>query len=126
MHEFAGNWFYEAIIRGLQLCVLRGNRGLGPIQSEVQARSLAERRVKSINLFQEAGRATVRDALEAEESLLAAQNDAISSLVSCQISTLALLKDLELLEVDSDLKIKDNIGAAGIGLQTGKDKDGKD
>lgn len=93
---------------------------------QLQARKLAERRVKSVDLFQEAGRATIRDALEAEESLLAAQNATLSALVSCQISTLQLLQALELLEVDSDLTIKDNIGAAGFGLPIGKDRDGED
>ena len=93
---------------------------------QLQARSLAERRVKSVNLFQEAGRATVRDTIEAEESLLSAQNATLSALVSCQVSTLQLLQALELLEVDSDLKINDNIGEGGLSLPTGKDKDGED
>lgn len=91
-----------------------------------QARNLAERRVRSVNLFQDAGRATVRDALEAEESLLAAQNAALSALVSCQISTLELLKDLEMLDVDSELTIRDNIGDIPVDVPTGKDRDGED
>ena len=104
--------------------VRRRQRALEAYRIQLQARSLAERRVKSVNLFQEAGRATVRDAIEAEESLLSAQNATLSALVSCQVSTLQLLQALELLEVDSDLKINDNIGEGGLSLPTGKDKDG--
>ena len=42
----------------------------------IQAQSVivAERRVRSINMFLEAGRAEVRDLLEAQEALLSAQN----------------------------------------------------
>jgi outer membrane protein TolC len=106
--------------------VRRRQEALEAYMIQIQARSLAERRVKSVNLFQEAGRATVRDALEAQESLLAAQNAALSSLVDCQLLTLALLRDLELLEVDSELKIKDRIGADSIGRPTGRIKHEED
>ncbi len=106
--------------------VRRRKEALEAYRIQLQARELAEKRVKSIKMFQDAGRATVRDALEAEESLLSAQNDALSSLVSCQITTLELLKDLEMLQVDSNLRIEDNIGDSELGLPIGKGEHGED
>lgn len=96
----------------------RRREALEAYRIQVQARELAEKRVKSINLFQEAGRATIRDSLEAEEALLSAQNAALQALVSCQITALQLLKDLEELEVGEDLLIKDKVDPGGAGLES--------
>jgi len=70
---------------------------------KIQAQSVivAEKRVKSSQLFLEAGRAEIRDLLEAQDSLLAAQNGLTSAAVSYRVAELELQRDLGLLEVDA-------------------------
>ena len=62
--------------------------------------ALAERRVESTDLFLKAGKVPIRDLLDAQEDLVAAQDQLVSAVVSYHIATLQLQKDLELLEVD--------------------------
>jgi len=57
---------------------------------------LAERRVESAQLNLEAGRASTRDVLEAQEDLLGARNAASSALTEYVLSGLALYRDMEL------------------------------
>ncbi len=63
---------------------------------------LAQRRVTSTELFLQAGRANVRDLLEAESDLLDARNAYTSALVSYRIAFLSFQRDLGLLEVDEN------------------------
>lgn len=63
---------------------------------------LAERRVEGANLTLEAGRATTRDLLEAQEALREAKNAATAALINYQLARLALFRDLELLRVDQN------------------------
>lgn len=70
------------------------------ITIQYQAVKIAERRVKSTDLFLQAGRADVRDVLESSEALLNAKNALASALVDYRISELELERDLGLLEVD--------------------------
>lgn len=67
---------------------------------QLNAMALAEQRVASIRLKLEAGRTDTRTLLEAERSLLDAQNAVTSALIDYNISRLALLRDLEVLRVD--------------------------
>ncbi len=69
---------------------------------EIQARSVAvaEKRVASTNLFLEAGRAQIRDVLEAQDALVQAQNGLTSAVINYRLAELALQRDLGLLEVD--------------------------
>jgi outer membrane protein TolC len=67
---------------------------------QLSAMALAEQRVASIRLKLEAGRTDTRTLLEAERSLLDAQNAVTSALIDYNISRLALLRDLEVLRVD--------------------------
>jgi outer membrane protein TolC len=60
---------------------------------------LAERRVESAVLNLAAGRASTRDVLEAQESLLSAQNTLASALTDTILAGLFLYRDMELLEV---------------------------
>lgn len=71
---------------------------------QIQAKSVdvAKKRVGSTALFLEAGRAEIRDVLEAQESLLSAQNALTSALVTYRISELQLQSDMGLLKVASD------------------------
>jgi outer membrane protein TolC len=62
--------------------------------------TLAERRIESTRLNFEAGRAETRDLLEAQESLVTAQNSATQALIDYELARLALLRDLEALRID--------------------------
>lgn len=69
---------------------------------KIQTRSVvvAQKRVKSANLFLEAGRAQIRDLLEAQESLLGAQNSLTSAVINYRIAELEVQQDMGLLQVD--------------------------
>lgn len=71
---------------------------------EIQTRAvvLAERRVESASLNLEAGRASTRDLLEAQESLIQAQNAASRAQTDFVLAGLAYYRDLELLRVTDD------------------------
>ena len=68
----------------------------------IQAKAVyvAKKRVKSVNLFLEAGRAQIRDLLEAQEALLSAQNGLTGAVVDYRIAELQLQRDLGLLKID--------------------------
>jgi len=70
------------------------------IQIQAAAVAVAKRRVESTNLFLEAGRAQIRDLLEAQDALISAQNALTSALVSYRLGELALQRDLGVLAVD--------------------------
>ena len=70
------------------------------IQIQAMAVTVAQRRVNSTNLFLEAGRAEIRDVLEAQDSLVTAQNTLTAALVSYRVGELAVQRDLGLLDVD--------------------------
>jgi len=61
---------------------------------------LAATRVESTNMFVQAGTAQIRDLLDAQEDLVAAQDNLVSAVVSYHLETLNLQRNLELLEVD--------------------------
>jgi outer membrane protein TolC len=67
---------------------------------QTQAVELATHRVKSAELFLQAGRAQMRDVLEAQEALLSAQNALTAALVNYRVSELELQRDMGVLEVD--------------------------
>lgn len=71
------------------------------LRIQAQAVTLAARRVQSTALFLEAGRAQVRDVLDAQRSLLDAQNALTSAVVQYRIAQLRLQLNAGLLEVDS-------------------------
>ncbi|MDD5011503.1 MAG: TolC family protein [Phycisphaerae bacterium] len=67
---------------------------------QAKAVSVAEKRVKSVNMFLEAGRAQIRDLLEAQDALLSAQNSLTAAVVSYRVAELAIQRDTGVLEVD--------------------------
>jgi outer membrane protein TolC len=67
---------------------------------QAEAVTVAERRVASTNVFLEAGRAEIRDVLEAQDALVNAQNALTAALVSYRVNELALQRDLGVLAVD--------------------------
>lgn len=68
----------------------------------IQAKSveLAQKRVRSTNMFLEAGRAQIRDLLDAQESLLSAQNALTAAIISYRVAELELQRDMGVLEVN--------------------------
>lgn len=70
------------------------------LRIQVQSVRLAERRVASTDLFLQAGRAEIRDLLEAQEALVSAQNALTAAIVNYRIAELELQRDLGILEVD--------------------------
>jgi outer membrane protein TolC len=68
----------------------------------IQAKAVyvAQKRVKSVNMFLEAGRAQTRDLLEAQDDLLSAQNLLTASVVDYRIAELEIQRDMGVLEVN--------------------------
>ncbi|MEX1298518.1 MAG: TolC family protein [Desulfotignum sp.] len=66
---------------------------------QAQAVALAQKRVRSISLFMEAGRAETRDLLEAQDSLLNAQNSLTAARVDYRIAELEIQRDMGVLTV---------------------------
>ncbi len=69
---------------------------------QVYSTELAERRVESAQLNLQAGRATTRDILEAQQDLLDSRNLVTSALVEYWLSRLELFRDMELIEMSED------------------------
>lgn len=85
-------------VRGNLRALLQARESLR-IQSE--AVRIAERRVESSNLFLEAGRAAIRDVLEAQDALLSARNALTAAMVEYRMTEVELQKNIGLLRVDS-------------------------
>jgi outer membrane protein TolC len=79
---------------------------------EIQKRSvaLAQKRVESTELLLNAGRAIMRDVLDAREDLLDAQNRASQALVDLRVSTLELERDMDILVVDENGQLQEGAG----------------
>ncbi len=71
---------------------------------KIQAQSVvvAEKRVASAQLFLEAGRAQIRDLLEAQDALLSARNQLTSAVVNYRVAELQLQRDLDLLTITQE------------------------
>ncbi|MBN2374253.1 TolC family protein [bacterium] len=70
------------------------------IRIQYKSVSVAEKRVRSINMFIEAGRAEIRDLLEAQDALLSAQNGLTASIINYRIAELELQSDMGILMMD--------------------------
>ncbi len=69
---------------------------------QAKAVRVAQKRVRSVNLFLEAGRAQMRDLLEAQEALLSAQNSLTSATIDYRLAELELQRDLGVLQVNEN------------------------
>lgn len=69
------------------------------LRIQAQAVKVAKRRVDNADLLLKAGRADIRDVLEAQEDLVDAQNALTNALVSYRVTELELQRDIGLLEV---------------------------
>ncbi len=72
------------------------------IRIQAESVRVAQRRVDSTNLFLQAGRAEIRDLLDAQNDLNSAQDALTSAVVNYRIGELELQRDLGVLEVSSD------------------------
>lgn len=72
------------------------------VRIQVEAVNLAARRVESTELFLQAGRAEIRDVLEAQEDLLDAKNSLGVERVRYRLSELAFQRDIGLLQVNEN------------------------
>lgn len=72
------------------------------IKIQAEAVRVAQRRVDSTNLFLQAGRAEIRDLLEAQNALNSAQDALTNAVVSYRIGELELQRDLGVLDVGND------------------------
>lgn len=72
------------------------------IKIQAEAVRVAQRRVDSTNLFLQAGRAEIRDLLEAQNALNSAQDSLTNAVVSYRIGELELQRDLGVLEVGNN------------------------
>jgi outer membrane protein TolC len=87
----------------IKLQVLGGLRDLSEskesIATQLEAVRLGERRQSSTGLFLKAGRAEMRDILEAEESLLSVRNALTSAIINYRLAELRLQRDVGILSV---------------------------
>ena len=72
------------------------------LRIQTMAVFVAEKRVKSTDLFFEAGRAQLRDLLEAQEALLNAKNGRTAAMVDYRVAELEFQRDTGLLNIDKD------------------------
>ena len=86
-------------IRGALRRLLRARESY---RIQAMAVKLAERRVESTSLLLDAGRAEVRDVLEAQEAFVQAQNALTLALVNYRIAELELQRDMGVLQVDDE------------------------
>jgi len=72
------------------------------LQIQQQAATLAEKRVHSTDMFLQAGRAQIRDVLEAREALVNARNALTSAAVNHRLAQLRYQRDADLLDMTMD------------------------
>jgi outer membrane protein TolC len=102
--------FIDSIKQGVRSQLRNVNQALRSYRIEENAVKLAEQRVDSTRLLIDAGRATTRDFLDAEQSLLSAKNNLTSRLVDYFEANLELLRELEMLDVGKEgLKVDTTI-----------------
>lgn len=86
------------------------DRALSSYQIQKRSVDLAQKRVESTELLLNAGRAIMRDVLDAREDLLDAQNRASQALVDLRVSTLELERDMDILVVDENGQLQEGAG----------------
>jgi len=111
---------YQELEDQIKLAVLSTLRDLRKAREDVgiqvQAVTLAEKRVRSTDLFLQAGRAQIRDVLESQESLLNAQNGLTAAVVDYRIAELRLQRDLGVLLVSRDGLWEEYSGGGADGM----------
>ncbi|MBW1791971.1 MAG: TolC family protein [Deltaproteobacteria bacterium] len=87
----------------LAICNKLRNMSESREKVKIQARSVyvANKRVKSADLFLEAGRAQLRDLLEAQEALLTAKNGLTAAVLDYRVAELEFQRDTGLLKINA-------------------------
>ncbi len=75
---------------------------------QLDAVKLAQRRVDSMTLNLEAGRALMRDVLDARDSLLGAQNSLVQAIVAFKVASVSLSRDMDILTVGDQGQLKED------------------
>ncbi|PIE23233.1 MAG: hypothetical protein CSA62_08460 [Planctomycetota bacterium] len=94
--------FLDRIKQNVRTQLRNVEQALRSYRIEENAVKLAQTRVDSTRLLIEAGRATTRDFLDSQSSLLSAQDNLTSRLVDYFVANLGLLRELEMLDVGKD------------------------
>ena len=92
----------DGIVRRIREDVRAAQRTLQSYEIQRNAVRLAERRVESARLKLDAGRATTRDLLEAQEALFQTQNALTRALIEYHLTMLDLYLDLEVVRVSEE------------------------
>ncbi len=70
------------------------------VKIQAKAVTVAEKRQKSTKMFLDAGRAQIRDLLDAQDALLSAQNQLTAAIINYRLAELNLQRDMGVLQVD--------------------------
>ena len=73
-----------------------------------EALAVARRRVRSTTIFQQAGKSSTRDVLEAQDALLKARNSAVGAVIDYRMACLKLRCDLSLLSITEEGLLREN------------------
>ncbi|MBW1914660.1 MAG: TolC family protein [Deltaproteobacteria bacterium] len=90
----------------IKLSIRNGLRSMSErresFQIQTMAVAVAEKRNTSTQMFFEAGRAEIRDLLEAQEDLLTARNNLTAAIVEYRVAVLGFQRDTGLLQIDEN------------------------
>lgn len=78
------------------------NSAWSSFEIQREALEVAQRRVRSTTLFQQAGRSSTRDLLESEAALLSARNAVVAAVVDYRMAGLRLARDMSALKISED------------------------
>ncbi|HPY77856.1 MAG TPA: TolC family protein, partial [Anaerohalosphaeraceae bacterium] len=70
------------------------------VKIQALAVAVAEKRQKSVKMFLDAGRAQIRDLLDAQDALLSAQNQLTAAVIAYRIAELNIQRDMGVLQVN--------------------------
>jgi outer membrane protein TolC len=102
---------YQKLEDDIKLSVRQSLRSMSEAREALKiqnrAVSVAEKRVNSTSLFFEAGRAQIRDVLEAQDALLTARNSLTSAVIDYRVAELEFQRNTELLEIDKEGLLKE-------------------
>ncbi len=97
---------FQVLEDNIKLCVLDRLRDLTSARenllTQVTAMNLAEKRVKSAEMFFQAGRAEISDLLDAQDALVTSRNALIAAAAAYKIAEIQFQKDLGILNVDNN------------------------
>jgi outer membrane protein TolC len=89
---------------GIKLSIRNALRNMAQsresIKTQTRAVYVAENRVRSTEMFFDAGRAELRDVLEAQDALLAARNDLTTAVIDYRVAELEFQRDAGILNID--------------------------